>query len=268
MQICEDSAGTLAGDEVNKPLAVLIPKFLGFFRHGTAKIRGLAVLCVNSCLLFQSDSLNPHMDAYLGQLFALANDPEPEVQLQLCRALTLLLDAHLDRLVPHLPNIVEFMLMRTQDGDENTALEACEFWLALAEEHGTCRQALQPILPKLIPVLLASMRYSEMDVLLLKGDVEDAAVPDKAEDIKPRFHHSKLARNAALKDENENEESDEEGGGGGASDPLTDWNLRKCAAASLDVLSNIFGDELLPILLPLLKDYLFHEQWEVHSIDE
>lgn len=37
-----------------------------------------------------------------------------EVQRQLCRALTLLLDAFIDKLAPHLPNIVEFMLMRTQ----------------------------------------------------------------------------------------------------------------------------------------------------------
>lgn len=37
-----------------------------------------------------------------------------EVQKQLCRALTLLLDIHLDKLAPHLANITEFMLIKTQ----------------------------------------------------------------------------------------------------------------------------------------------------------
>jgi len=46
-------------------------------------------------------------------------------------------------------------------------------------------------------------------------------------------------------------------------EPLSNWNLRKCSAAGLDVLANVFRDELLPILLPILKDTLFHEVWEI-----
>jgi transportin-1 len=60
------------------------------------------------------------------------------------------------------------MLMRTQDGNEETALEACEFWLAFAENPQMCKEVLAPILPKLLPVLIKCMRYSETDVILLK----------------------------------------------------------------------------------------------------
>ena len=63
-------------------------------------------------------------------------------------------------------------------------------------------------------------------------------------------------------------------GGGGSDDSdddddelkketLSDWNLRKCSAAALDVLSNVFHQALLPVLLPLLKESLFSEQWLV-----
>ena len=31
------------------------------------------------------------------------------------------------------------------------------------------------------------------------------------------------------------------------------WNLRKCSAAGLDVLSTVFGEELLPIVLPIVE---------------
>lgn len=31
------------------------------------------------------------------------------------------------------------------------------------------------------------------------------------------------------------------------------WNLRKCSAAGLDVFSNVFGDEILPTLMPIIQ---------------
>ena len=37
----------------------------------------------------------------------------------------------------------------------------------------------------------------------------------------------------------------------------------KCSAAALDVLANVFRESLLPILLPILKESLFHQEWEV-----
>lgn len=35
----------------------------------------------------------------------------------------------------------QYMLQRTQDQDENVALEACEFWLTLAEQP-VCKEVL------------------------------------------------------------------------------------------------------------------------------
>lgn len=37
----------------------------------------------------------------------------------------------------------------------------------------------------------------------------------------------------------------------------------KCSAAALDVLANVFREELLPHLLPLLKGLLFHPDWVI-----
>ena len=38
--------------------------------------------------------------------------------------------------------------------------------------------------------------------------------------------------------------------------------LGKCSATALDFLANVFHDDLLPILLPILKKTLFHPDWE------
>lgn len=65
----------------------------------------------------------------------------------------MLLEVRMDRLIPQMHNIIEYMLMRTQDPDEGVALEACEFWLSLAEQQ-ICKEALAPYLTRLVPVLV------------------------------------------------------------------------------------------------------------------
>lgn len=62
---------------------------------------------------------------------------------------------------------LQYMLLRTQDQDESVALEASEFWLTLADQT-VCKEVLAPHLAKLAPVLVNGMRYSEIDIILLK----------------------------------------------------------------------------------------------------
>jgi len=76
--------------------------------------RAIALNCINAFLLCRSEVLQRFIDPFLASLFQLANDADQEVQKQLCRALTFLLDSYMDQLTPYLNNIVEFMIMRTQ----------------------------------------------------------------------------------------------------------------------------------------------------------
>ena len=200
-----------------------------------------------------------HIDEFIQNLFFLASDEDPEVRKNVCRAIVMLLEVRLDRLVPQMNNIIDYMLQRTQDQDEGVALEACEFWLSLAEQP-ICKEVLQPHLDKLVPVLVRGMKYSEIDIILLRGDVDenDENVPDREEDVKPRFHRSRSHHQST----NENMDDDDDDGLDDDSS-LSDWNLRKCSAAALDVLANVFLTELLPVLLPILKETLFHSEWEI-----
>ena len=59
------------------------------------------------------------------------------------------------------------MLLRTQDRDDGVALKACEFWLSIAEQT-LCKDVLSAYIDKLVPVLVRGMRYSELDIILLK----------------------------------------------------------------------------------------------------
>ena len=119
------------------------------------------------------------------------------------------------------------------------------------------------------------MKYSEIDIILLRGDVEDdQMIPDREEDIRPRFHRSKSHHGGSggAGGTTGADGAGEGGGGADASDDedgldddssLSDWNLRKCSAAALDVLASVFRNDLLPVLLPILKETLFHQEWEI-----
>ncbi|KAK7940263.1 hypothetical protein WMY93_003589 [Mugilogobius chulae] len=261
-KICEDSSELLDSDALNRPLNIMIPKFLQFFKHCSPKIRSHAIACVNQFIIGRAQALMDNIDTFIESLFALAEDEDCEVRKNVCRALVMLLEVRVDRLIPHMHSLIQYMLQRTQDPDENVALEACEFWLTLAEQP-ICKEVLSRPLVQLIPILVNGMKYSEIDIILLKGDVEeDEAVPDSEQDIKPRFHKSRtvtLQHEGGETEEDEDIDDDDDDD----DDTLSDWNLRKCSAAALDVLANVFRDELLPHLLPLLKDLLFHPDWVV-----
>ncbi|CAH1960718.1 unnamed protein product [Acanthoscelides obtectus] len=263
-KICEDSAEALDADTTNRPLNILIPKFLQFFNHSSPKIRSYAIGCVNQFIIQRSEALMYHIDSFIQKLFSVATDEDSEVRKHVCRALVMLLEVRMDRLIPHIDNIIEYMLVRTQDPDESVALEACEFWLSLAEQP-ICRNVLTNHLARLIPVLVRGMKYSEIDIILLKGDVEeDDNVPDKEEDIRPRFHKAKTHNlRACINGENGDKEDDDDYNDGDDDGSLSDWNLRKCSAAAVDVLANVFRDDLLEILIPILKETLFHQEWDV-----
>uniref|UniRef100_A0A8C6BX05 Transportin-1 n=1 Tax=Monodon monoceros TaxID=40151 RepID=A0A8C6BX05_MONMO len=254
-KICEDSSEILDSDVLDLPLNIMIPKFLQFFKHSSPKIRPHVVACVNQFIISGTQAVMLHFDSFIENLFALAGDEEPEVQKNVCQALVMLLEVRMDRLPPHMHNIVEYMLQRPQDQGENVALEACEFWLTLAEQP-ICKDVLIRHLPKLIPVLVNGMKYSDIDIIPLKGDVEeDETIPDSEQDARPRFHRSRTVAQQHDEDGIEEEGDDD--------DIIPDWNLRKCSAAALDVLANVYRDELLPRILPLLKELLFHHEWVV-----
>lgn len=105
-KICEDSHDQLDSDNYNRPLDYLIPKFLKFFRHSNAKIRSHAIACINQFISFKSQALMDNMDLFLENLFVLADDTDLEVRKNVCKALVMLLEVKIDKLLPHMNAII------------------------------------------------------------------------------------------------------------------------------------------------------------------
>ncbi|KAH9694608.1 transportin-1 [Citrus sinensis] len=200
-------------------------------------VPGLAERPINIFLPRLLQALFVSMDQYLQGLFLLSNDPSAEVRKLVCAAFNLLIEVRPSFLEPHLRNLFEYMLQVNKDTDDDVALEACEFWHSYFEAQ-LPHENLKEFLPRLVPVLLSNMIYADDDESLVEAE-EDESLPDRDQDLKPRFHSSRLHGS-------ENPEDDDD-------DIVNVWNLRKCSAAALDVLSNVFGDEILPTLMPVIQ---------------
>lgn len=256
-----------------RPLDYMIPKFLAHIDSPYPKIRAHAMSCTNQFISADTNALSIHLEGYVAALFKRASDPVADVRKIVCQALVQLLATRPDVLLPHLGSVVEFMLFSTQDKvDEDVALEACEFWLTFAEDPELVNQ-LRPFLPQVIPVLLESMIYSDDDIIILDTGDDDAAVPDKASDIKPHLLASKAHTHERAEDadgangtktegeDDDDEDSDDEDYDEDEDDTYTEWNLRKCSAAALDVMAVAYEAEMMDVLLPYLKVKLFSDNW-------
>nr|AAC64225.1 putative transportin [Arabidopsis thaliana] len=242
-KICEDIPHVLDTEVpglAERPINIFLPRLLQFFQSPHASLRKLALGSVNQYIIIMPAALYNSLDKYLQGLFVLANDPVPEVRKLVCAAFVHLTEVLPSSIEPHLRNVMEYMLQVNRDPDEEVSLEACEFWSAYCDAQ-LPPENLKEFLPRLIPVLLENMAYADDDESLLDAE-EDESQPDRDQDLKPRFHTSRLHGSEDFDDDDD--------------DSFNVWNLRKCSAAAIDVLSNVFGDEILPALMPLIQKNL------------
>ncbi|KAI3419849.1 Importin N-terminal domain-containing protein [Psidium guajava] len=239
-KICEDIPQELDMDIPGlgeRPIDVFLPRFLQLFQSPHASLRKLSLGSINQFIMLMPAALCRSMDKFLQGLFVLAHDSVAEVRKLVCAAFVQLTEVQPSVLEPHLRNITEFMLQANKDSDDEVALEACEFWSTYCEAQVNL-ELLREFLERLIPILLTNMAYADDDESLIEAE-EDGSLPDREQDLKPRFHTSRFHGSDEVAEDDD--------------DSFNVWNLRKCSAAGLDVISNVYGDDILPALMPLVQ---------------
>ncbi|KAI9669178.1 MAG: hypothetical protein M1829_005179 [Trizodia sp. TS-e1964] len=288
LKVCEDNRKQLDKDyQGQRPLNFIIPKLLEFAASQNPTIRADALSAIVVFVPLKSQALLASIDPFLEILFRLVYDPSDKVRRNVCRAFVQIAEIEPAKIQPYMGGLVDFIIsqQRMQENEE-LALDAAEFWLCVSE-HDKLRESLGPYLGKIVPILLECMVYCEDDILTLEGGEDDADEEDKLEDIKPQFAKGKAARTlptinseattsnntnglpvqtitgyAFEEDELSEGEIDEYGDDDGSGDPEDRWNLRKCSAAALDVLSSVFHEPVFEAILPYLKDNLRHPDWQ------
>mmetsp|Transcript_10500 Transcript_10500/g.39037 ORF Transcript_10500/g.39037 Transcript_10500/m.39037 type:complete len:895 (-) Transcript_10500:2662-5346(-) len=251
IMLCEDMTHEFEEDEKD-PLAMLVPVLIQFFDHPDVKWKIEAIKVYESLLVhFPSAALN-NMDNFLNGLTKLVSVQDTTIQRYVCSCFVIMLDRP-RYLNPVWTNVVEFMLVCTaNEKEEQLAQEACKFWMTLSEAQALrpMLTELKPYLPRLVPILLKGTVFSEFERRMKE---EDSMAPAKDSEINP----GSLQMETKVHVIGADDESDESFDVDEAQDYLDDiWNLRKYSAQSLDNMSQYFGADILPHLLPHVENYM------------
>ena len=195
----------------------------------------------------------------LGRLAVSAGSSQ-SIAREVCKGFVYLATHHDELFVGSADVLIEFMMNASVSPDYRTRLNALEFWPCASSGH-TWQDKLP--LSRLLPALLDNMVYSAEDFLSMDEslrEADNAAVPDKAEEMAPRFH--KATGEADDEDEMDDEEEGDEDTWG------KEWTVRKAAANALDqVASNFESPEVVTeLLLPMIEGRLSpNQRWEVQE---
>lgn len=268
-KIMEDSAQFFqlnwSNDNI-KPIENLIDHFLMFISepvNNSEIIRSESIKCINNIIPLQNQYFITKLDNYLNIIFNLAeNNNNDQVKTQICITFSTILQFRPDKLVDHLSGIIQFMLhIIGSTIDEKVAIEACEFLYSFSTNTNIPQHILQPYVNSVVPVLLSKIVYNEESIIMLEASNEDDAyLEDKDEDIRPAAPHIVKRKDNTNNDNSDDEDDDDDDG-----DVDLQWNLRKCSAATLDVLTNILPHDVLNIAFPFLREHLTSDKWYIRE---
>jgi transportin-1 len=268
-KICEDliqlwrQKALATPDEASDDNSVILNDFMAFsdeklIPNLLSMSSGRNLVILNSYalnfLFFPNHPLGKFLLTYFNRLGTLAaSETQPMILVQICKGLTYIAQHHPDLYSTSLPAVISFMLRSTHHRECDVRLDALQFWPVVCLNSEWIPQ-LEPFLPELLPVLLEHMVYTEDDYLAMDEAVladDNAQIPDRPEEIAPRFHKEK--------------DGDDEDEAELASTWGSEWTVRKAAASSLDHLATAYRDSILGTILPLIENRLTSNDWEIQE---
>ncbi|ORM40699.1 Transportin-2 [Babesia sp. Xinjiang] len=234
-------------------LAAKVPSSLSF----SCKMLS-SLMDVNACTkpLFEQ-----HFVAFWTLLGSIAHNRDPWVRKCVLKGMVETWTRHPMTILDASTAVFRFVIDCTGDSSDYTAqIEALHFWAQLLknrlDEPIRVRmvESLRVHLPQLIPVLMEHTKYSSWDYMSMDEshfEEDNAAVPDRVEDVPPRPECEMSA--------DEDEESATWG---------TNWTARKGSALALDYISQVYGHdkEILQYMLELIERRLGNEtDWEIRE---
>ncbi|CEP03596.1 unnamed protein product (mitochondrion) [Plasmodiophora brassicae] len=264
-KVCEDCGDDLVRLEEAPGANAQVPtQMVGVLidiagRHAAPSFRYMALSALNRFLVNMPNALVQAFPAYLALLFqAASHEASADIRRQVVHAFVVLVEIRYGLVQAQIRPVIEFMIRASSDEDPSVSIEANEFWSIYCNSDECDLNALLPFLPVVIPVLLQGMVYADDDPILINcNELENEDVPDRPEDIRPRFHNSRGS--SAITSPDAAAEGDSDGALSDDDDDDEDgseWNLRKCCASALDKLATTYKNQTLPVLLPLLQQHL------------
>ncbi|KAJ5075590.1 hypothetical protein M0811_07160 [Anaeramoeba ignava] len=256
-KLCEENSNEYETDFLEVDLEVILPKLLVFFFHSNERFRILSLSSFIELLMLMPGELITIMDQFIQNVFKIAQDESIEIRKRVCRVFCLLLKIRTAYLLPFIGDVIQYMLITTQDESPELALEACEFW-SFFEDVEDAMTLLTPFMNDLVPLLLQKMIFTENEIeeYIETGEIEN-----------PEQNQNQNQQELKFDQEKETQSDDDFGKADYdyTNESQGKWNLRKSSANALETLSYIFADDLLQYLLSHLETNLQNENWIVQE---
>ncbi|GFE54676.1 HEAT repeat-containing protein [Babesia ovis] len=240
----------------------LLPKLLELARTVP---RCLSFCCKMLCSLMDTGTFNQilfdqNFATFWSLLGSIAHNQDPWVRKCVLKGMIETWNRSPLHILDNSAAVFGFVINCTREGDYSVQIEALQFWAQVLKNrldepiHLRLVECLRAHLAQLVPVLMELTKYSSWDYMSMDEshfEEDNAAVPDRLEDVPPRPEGEMSA--------DEDEESATWG---------NNWTSRKGAALALDYISQVFGQdtEILQFLLEHIETRLSNEaDWEVRE---
>ena len=192
--LCRLSEGLayLLQEDTHGSMDALLPIVIDFVAHKDSTKRAMALQIVNHHVVLMPTVMHRNIEKYCRKLFDIAEDETGEVRKRVCTAICLLMQSNPEALEQYMPNILQYMLISSKHHDEQIALEAGEFWIIVAHLKNPSVH-VKNVLPQIVNLLVDNIVWNESDRALFNAsNIDNDMIPDRPEDIRPRFHSGHL----------------------------------------------------------------------------
>ena len=184
-----ENAKILLPDFLEFSNSVLLPAILS---HPNARMKVILLnVFATNFLFFPNHALARHLPSYYDVLGRwAASETQPDTVAHICKGLTYIASHHPDLYANSLAAVMNFVLQASKNESYSVRLDALQFW-PVVSLNSEWLHMLQPLLPDLLSILLDNMVYSQEDYLGMDEAIlneENASIPDRPEEMAPRFH--------------------------------------------------------------------------------
>lgn len=267
-QLAEDVAEELDDDALGNPLDNLVPRLIALMGHADVNIQLLAAESMRDLMYTGARATVTHLGAYFTALVALSSLTAVSIRIIVSSSLSTLMNTRIAVIWPHLSQIITHQLAASADADAGVARTALQFWRELAavlkpqlSTHPKVTDVLDAHLPMLVPLLLRLLIMNDAAYAKCIADSRkpDATVPDRLQDVAPRFavHAAADADGATAQSEDVSDDDDDDTEGREDGDMFKrrdgdELTVRAAAGRALEDLADIAPHKVFPIAFPVI----------------
>ncbi|KAL4445472.1 hypothetical protein ABPG74_004546 [Tetrahymena malaccensis] len=265
LRVNSENYAFLDSSKGGSQLNVLIPKLFSFCdpQYGT-EIQSNAIHTLNLCVQPMPAALADNLDQYLQILLSNVQNNEKSIRQRSFQGITALTEIRRDAIMKRIDQVIQSVIIGSQDVEYDVAKSACNFWLEYlsielnGDDIEQSMKCVQPYLKDLLPALLKGLQYTDddlMNILPSTQNVNNKSEISEVNDI-----------DDCDLDENENQYDFEGNDNERETNDYGEYTLRKVCGRTIQKFSQQFRDDVFQIFQPLIEQCFQSNDWKIKEV--